>query len=242
MPLTIPTTPAGPLVTNPRMLLLYGAPKVGKTTLFDQAEDNTVLKTRLDNPLMLDLEHGSAYITVRRVTIDGWNEFVELCKLLRAQKEKYLVVDTIDKLEELCEIKATLNYKNSNMGSTFKGESVLELAQGYGYRWLREAFHDALDLLSQCAETVIYIGHIRDKNLTNGAGAVMTIAKDLDLAGKVRNIACARADAIGYLYRDPKTKDLCANFATMDDVNCGSRCKQLRGVDLKPFSWGKVFV
>ncbi len=53
-----------PLRTNPATLLLYGAPKVGKTTFVSQLENN----------LILDLEHGSEMIRSLSLEINNLEE------------------------------------------------------------------------------------------------------------------------------------------------------------------------
>jgi hypothetical protein len=53
-------------------------------------------------------------------------------------------------------------------------------------------------------------------------------AKDVDLTGKIQKNTCAYADAIGYLYRDGKDKNV-LTFATSDEIVCGSRQEHLKG-------------
>ena len=74
---------------NPKTMLLYGAPKVGKTTALRQLEDC----------LIIDTENGANMV-------DGYIETVsnreELISLLQEAKEgheyKYAAIDTIDKI------------------------------------------------------------------------------------------------------------------------------------------------
>jgi hypothetical protein len=63
--------------------------------------------------------------------------------------------------------------------------------------------------------------------------------KDLDLTGKIRNITCANADAIGYIYRvDDKTM---ISFDSRGDISAGSRCDHLKGQDME-LLWENIFI
>lgn len=206
---------------SPRILTLYGPPKIGKTTIVSV----------LPNALLLDLEDGSDFVTAMKLKLTNplqVKPFVD--EVIKANRPyKYLIIDTIDKLEEWAEIEATREYKASIKGKTFGGSSVLELPQGGGYFYLRESFRKLFNLLYTAAPRLIYIGHVRDKVINEGAKDVTT--KDLDLTGKIRNIVCSLSDAIGHVYRDSKGGLQCS-FVTTDSVQCGSRCEHLRGKTL----------
>ena len=63
--------------------------------------------------------------------------------------------------------------------------------------------------------------------------------KDLYLTGKIKQITCANADAVGYIYReDDKTM---VSFNSLDDVTAGSRCNHLKG-ETMPLDWSKIFI
>ncbi|MFZ8360671.1 hypothetical protein ACO1LX_19940, partial [Staphylococcus aureus] len=51
---------------------------------------------------------------------------------------KFIAIDTLDAVEDMAEISATNNYKESVIGKNFKGKSVLELPNGGGYYYLRQ--------------------------------------------------------------------------------------------------------
>lgn len=203
---------------SPRILTLYGPPKVGKTTIVSVLPD----------ALLLDLEDGSDFVTAMKLKLQNplqIKPFVD--EVIKAGRPyKYLIIDTIDKLEEWAEIEATREYKASIKGKTFTGNSVLELPQGGGYFYLRETFRKFFNLLYTAAPRIIYIGHVRDK-VIDGTGTDVT-SKDLDLTNKIRILVCKLSDAIGHIYRDSKGNLLC-NFTTTDISNCGSRCAHLRG-------------
>ncbi len=83
---------------------------------------------------------------------------------------------------------------------------------------------------------------IKDIEEGNGRTAVKgkeVAVKDLDLTGKIKQITCANADAVGYLYReDEKTM---ISFDSLDDITAGSRCEHLKGKTM-PLDWSNIFI
>jgi len=106
--------------------------------------------------------------------------------------------------------------------------NILTLPNGGGYLYLREAYVKVSNALDSCFERVIYNGHLKDKVLEKAGKEVS--AKDIDLTGKIRNIACAGADAIGYMYREGNKTML--SFKTSQDVICGARPEHLRDKEI----------
>lgn len=109
---------------DPKLLFIYGPPKVGKTTIL----------SKLDNNLILDLENGSDYVDALKIKVNNLRELVAVGNEIKkaGNPYKYLSIDVLDKIEEWAEVEATKNYKNSVIGKNFDGESVLELPKGAG--------------------------------------------------------------------------------------------------------------
>lgn len=234
--LTLPTTKTAALRKSPRYLLIYGPPKVGKSTILSQLEDN----------LILDLEEGTDYLEALKLKVKGIAEYQQVCEKICSQTPrpyKYVSIDTIDKLEEWAEELATINYKSSAIGKNFTGKSVLSLPNGAGYLHLRNAFQELVQQAYPLARNVIFVGHVRDKMLETQGREVST--KDLDLTGKIRTIMCSIVDAIGYIARD-KTGNLGINFKTSETIACGSRCEHLMGqafwFEGNKFDWSKIYI
>lgn len=218
---------------SPKHLILYGPPKIGKTTML----------AKLEGCLIIDLENGSDMVEALKLKVNSPAELAEIGKSIMANKKpyKYIAIDTLTQLESWCEAEAKVLYKQTPMGKNFdaenKGVSVLSLPQGAGYLYLRKAMERWLDRISLLADHIIYVGHLRDKMVDKKGKEVS--AKDLDLTGKIRNITCAGADAIGYVYReDGKTM---ISFNSNDDVNAGSRCGHLAGQEME-LDWNKIFI
>lgn len=211
---------------SPKNMIVFSKPKVGKTSLFSQ----------LDECLILDLEHGTDYVDAIKIKADS----VEDIKLIgdeiisQGRPYKYVAVDTITALEEMCIPYAELLYSRTSMGRNWftklKPEygSILNMPNGAGYPYLREAFTKMIEYIKTWAPRVILIGHIKDVQLEKNGSDFNTM--DLDLTGKLKRITSSQSDAIGYLYRKGNQNIL--SFKTTDEVACGARPDHLRNQEI----------
>lgn len=214
-------------------MIIYGPPKIGKTTVLSQ----------LEGCLIIDLEAGSDMVDALKVQANSLKELGEIGKEIIKQGKpyKYIAIDTISKLEEWCEDEAKKLYMATPMGKNFEtknpGMSVLSLPNGGGYLYLRIAYKKWIDRLNKLADHIILVGHLKDKQLEKKGKEVAV--KDLDLTGKIKQITCANADAVGYIYReDDKTM---ISFNSLEDVTAGSRCAHLKG-ETMPLEWSTIFI
>lgn len=267
MPSILPTKPVAATRFNPKILITYGMPKVGKTTEL----------TKLESCLIEDMEEGAVSIESMRVPvkyIDGktimgkhpktgeeiitaisFNEVMaqimvyanEFAAVNPGKKPPYLykriALDTLDKFEDMCLVPALAAYKSSNLGKNFEGDSVLDLPKGLGYYYLRNAVLDRLDLLCNYCETLILNCHTKDKIVD--VGGVELTSKDLSLTGRLGAMVAAKADVILYWYRDPNG-DLMASLETVNNGGVmGARpfphLVPLLGQKFK-FSWDKILI
>lgn len=239
----LPTKVIKSTTSNPKLMLIYSPPKAGKTTLL----------SKLNNCLIIDLEDGAKYVDALKINVNNLNELQAVgTEIVKAGKPyKYVAIDTLTKLEEMCLPVAKAMYKKSPMGKNFDGDSVLELANGAGYQWLRKAFQMWLGKIKTLADHVILVGHIKDKFIEKKGKEVQ--AKDIDLTGKLKQITCSDADAIGYLHRGDNN-ELLLNFQSAEEINCGARPSHLKGKeiviaeydkeknDLKNVAWDKIYI
>ena len=214
-------------------MIIYGPPKIGKTTVLSQLKDC----------LIIDLEAGSDMVDALKVKVNSLKELGEVGKAIikEGKPYKYVAIDTISKLEEWCEEDAKKLYMATPMGKNFEtknpGMSVLTLPNGAGYLYLRMAYKKWIDRLNLLADHVILVGHLKDKMLEKKGKEVAV--KDLDLTGKIKQITCANADAVGYIYReDDQTM---VSFNSLEDVTAGSRCDHLKGQTM-PLQWSNIFI
>ena len=239
---------------NPRKIILFGKPKIGKSTAL----------ANLDDCLILDLEGGTDYLDALKIDvmqISKSNEISPIAALkqvIDSLKEankakngfiyKYGAIDTISVLEEMVLPIAKMLYQKTPMGRNFQGDNVLELANGAGYQYTRQALWMVLDELEECFDTLIILAHLKDK-LLEKEGKEMT-ERGIDLIGKSAAILSANVDAIGYMYReDNKTL---VNFQPSESVTCGSRCEHLKDKKITliesddsgklTVDWSKIFL
>jgi len=226
---------------NPKRLVIYSKPKAGKTSAL----------ALLDDCLLLDFEKGSDYVDAMKLKIDSLQTLKEVgAEIVKAGKPyRYIAVDTVTALEELCLGYAKSLYMDTPMGKTFAGDNVLKLPNGAGYLYLREAFFKILDYIETLVPedgSIILLGHLKDKNIDIAGKEVAAV--DLDLTGKIKSLVCAKADAIGLLSR--KGNQVILNFKTSDEITCGARPDHLKNQEIiltesidgnLVASWDKVF-
>ena len=218
---------------SPKNMVIYGPPKIGKTTML----------SLLDNCLIIDLEDGSDMVDALKVKVNNLSMLSAVGKeIIKENKPyKYVAIDTVSKLEEWCETEGKRIYMQTPMGKNFEqknpGASVLSLPNGAGYLYLRIAFKQWIDRLNTLADHIILVGHLKDKMLEKKGKEVSV--KDLDLTGKIKQITCANADAIGYIYRENDITMI--SFNSLEDTVAGSRCAHLKGQTM-PLEWNKIFI
>jgi hypothetical protein len=251
----LPTKPVKATRINPKIILFYGIPKVGKTKILSDLTDCLTLDTEggaeMYDMLRLPIKSISGPTklaedgTVQSTSI---NEFIkdmnaEAARQTAAKEQlrfpyKYIAVDTIDKLEDYCEIAATAIYKSTTIGKNFDGKSVLDLPNGAGYYHLRNEVLRVIDQLTMYCKHLILISHVKEKTLDKGGVAISY--NDISLTGKLGSIVCAKCDGIGYLFRQPG-KPLMVSFETFESSVMGARFSHLAGQKFE-FSWDKIFI
>lgn len=234
----LPTAPSKSKLINPSPLLVFGKPKIGKTTAI----------AALENNLVINLED-------KVQTADGMVMFAKDLNVLRqiltkikdaGKPYKYITIDTLTKLEEFCIPEAEKLYMKTPMGSTwivrdpetkeinkkkslkFKYGSILFLPNGSGYQYVRQAFQQLTTLIESCAENIIYIAHVKEVNILKD-GLEFT-SSDINLIGKNKQSISAAAQAIAYMTRVGGKNYL--YFQPGDDILTGCKIKRLDGQEI----------
>lgn len=212
-------------VENPRFLIIFGKPKAGKTTL----------ASKLDYNLIIDLEGGSEFLEALAVQARSIKDLGEIANAIRDEiKEKgckpykYITIDNASRLEEICMSYAVQLYKATPMGKTYQGTDVRTLPNGSGYLYLQQAVRKVLDMFRELCDNFILIGHLKDK-MINKEGEELS-EMSLDLVGKLANIVCGEADAVGYVYR--KKNETRISFEGGDNSVREARAPHLRGKNI----------
>lgn len=217
MSIVLPTKPVPRVTQDPKNLIIYGMPKIGKTTTLSTLQDN----------LIVDFEDGSDYVEALKVKIHNLNEFGELCKALQESEHKYkfITIDTVTALEEFVKPLALSMYKKTPAGSNYTGD-ILNVPMGAGYGFVREAIEFVINKLAHFTTNIILVGHVKDKTITSVEGKEVGSIKDFDLTGKAGRILASKSDAIGFVYRD-NDSNLCINFETNGVASAGARPEHL---------------
>lgn len=223
MAVTLPTKPLPKVTQDPKNLIIYGVPKIGKTTLL----------ATLENNLILDMEDGSDYVEALKVKTKNVKDIIEVCNEIKkaGKPYKFITIDTVTALEEIAKPLALKLYKESPQGSNFNGSDVLSAAHGAGYGFLRTAIEKLLDIISDCAPNIIIVGHVKDKSINTAEGSTEGSIKEFDLTGKTGRILAAKSDAIGFIHRD-ENSNLCINFETGGEASAGARPQHLANKDI----------
>ena len=221
--LVLPKEKSVPKINNPKFLILAGRPKAGKSTLM----------TALENNLIIDLEDGEQALSALVVQARSINDFAEIANALKAEINnnegkfpyKYITIDNATRLEEMCLSYAVQLYRQTPMGKNYQGTDVRTLPNGSGYMYLRQAVRKVIDMFRGLCETFILITHTKDRQINFEGTEVNEIA--IDLAGKLGDILCGEADAIGYVYR--KKNETIISFEGGEGTVREARANHLRG-------------
>ena len=206
---------------NPRVMLLYGAPKVGKTTALSQ----------LDDCLIIDTEGGANMIEGYVESVKNREELIELLKQAQESHEfKYVAIDTIDKIATWAE-KAVCEEENVS--------AVQDLAFGKGFGLVREKVLNTVQFLKEIFPHVIIVGHRKWARAVVDSKAIVE-PESLDLTGKLKNMLMADCDAIGYVYRNEENSKLMITFKSNDALEAGSRSPHLKGKDIE-LKWNLIY-
>lgn len=212
-------------VENPRFLIIFGKPKAGKTTL----------ASKLDNNLIVDLEGGSEFLEALAVQARSVKDLGDIANVIREEIKstgkkpyKYITLDNASRLEEICLSYAATLYRQTPMGKNYSGNDVRTLPNGSGYMYLQQAVRKVIDMFRDLCDNFILIGHLKDK-MINKEGEELS-EMSLDLVGKLANIICGEADAVGYVYR--KKNETHISFEGGDNSVREARAPHLRGKNI----------
>ena len=239
--ITLPTERQKPENYNPKLLILFGLPKSGKSSAVASLDDN----------LVIDLEDGYRALSVMRVKAENINDvFAVKAALDKKMKEtgkipyKFITIDNATRLEEMSLPFAASLYRKTSMGATwgYKKDSignillengrkvvdpkadVRQLPNGAGYLYMRQALKEMINMFRPLCDTLILVCHVKDKQIKKNDEETTEMV--VDLAGKTGDIICGEADAIGYVSRQGNKTLL--TFKGGDNNIRGSRPLHLR--------------
>jgi hypothetical protein len=220
------------LYKEPRRFLFYGAEKIGKTSIV----------TELDNAAILDLDDGSGFKECIRYQIRSLTDLEDFrdAHIAAGYPHKFIVVDTITKLEEFVHMLATRMYMGTNQGKGFNKDKagkilpesewdmVVDVLGQNGYRWFTLAWRYIMDeiVLPMGNESTrfIFIGHVKDKFIDPNSIGKTVSTKELNLTGKNKDITLQHySDCNAYAYRTSQGELEFSFKSDSLDVSAGSR-------------------
>ena len=220
--IVLPKVKSTPKTNNPRLLILFGRPKAGKSSFV----------ASLDSNLIIDLENGYQALSALVVQARTINDFGEIATALRKEINesgknpyKYITIDNATRLEEICLDYAKQLYKQSPQGKNYQGTDIRTLPNGGGFMWLRMAVKKVIDLFRDLSETLIVVAHVKDRQIQVEGQEMSEMT--IDLTGKLGDILCGEADAIGYVYR--KKNETIISFEGGENTIREARAQHLRG-------------
>ena len=169
-----------------KYLLLYGAPKVGKTSFAVQAP----------RALVCAFEMGTnALAGTRSLPMLKWSDFKKVISQLRKPqaKEMYdtVVIDTVSIAYALCE---------KYICQRESVDSIRDVAWGQGWGMLKNEFQEAFREITMLGFGVIFISHAKEKPTEardEEGNAISAMAPDLPTAAYT--IVNSLVDLIGYI-------------------------------------------
>ena len=145
---------------RPHRILIYGTGGIGKSTLAGW----------LPAPLFLDDESGTSLLDVHRMDCPDWHTMKGAIAALQAnppKKYRTIVIDTVTRLQKLCEL-----WILENRGKTPVG-SIEEFPWGKGWQFLHEEMVNLLADLDRLVErgfNVCLIAHDVSVSVPNPGG------------------------------------------------------------------------
>lgn len=195
-----------------KIVVIYGEPKVGKTTIASQ----------FPKALLLAFEKGyNALAGVMAQNITKWSEFKQALRQLEKKEVKNvfetIVIDTVDLAFKACE-----TYICQREGV----DKIGDIPYGAGYKMVREEFNDSLRRIPMLEYGLVMISHAQVSTVTSEDGTeysrtIPTLAK------QPRQIVLSMADIIGYaksVERDGESKTVLFLRGT-PQFEAGSRFK-----------------
>lgn len=216
---------------NPKLLLLYGAPKVGKT----QVLSDPIMS---DHLLIIDSENGTSQIHGTYIShVENYfsiRNLVQEVKQIEPDKNQFsfCAIDTIDRIVEAFERQVCFENQQKHIG---------DMGYGAGYGEVRDRVNNLIRLLKSKFKYIILISHLARGQYASETAKIVAPGS-IDVSGKkLKASLIADADGIGYVYRNTEENCLNVSFKADDDeIEVGSRKAHLAGKDFK-FDWRSIY-
>lgn len=168
--------------------LIYGAPKIGKSTFCANADDAIFLAT----------EQGLNHLEVYQTPITTWSEFLDTCREIADGKHNFrtVVIDTIDNLYVMCAEHILRKYHVDHQS---------DLEYGKGWDLVNKELQKKLTALSLLPYGLMMISHAQEKEVKTRTGISKLITPTLP--GSARKVVLGMADFILFAQTQEITDD-----------------------------------
>jgi hypothetical protein len=188
--ITLPTEKSTVENYNPRLMLIFGLPKSGKSSLM----------ATLDSNLIIDLEDGYRALPVMKIQARSANDLFEIRKAIitkgkeiKKKPYKFITIDNASRLEEMSLSYAAQLYQQTPMGNSWgwlkdskgmfvkdaNGNKVLDpkadvriLPNGSGYLYMRKAIKELIGMFVPLCDTLILVCHVKEKQIEFWSGNI----------------------------------------------------------------------
>ena len=203
---------------------IYGAPKVGKTTLGSE----------MPKPLLLAFERGyNALGGIIAQDITSWAEVKQVVRELKKPEVKEtfstIIVDTVDVAANYCE-----KYVCNQNGV----DAIGAIPYGQGWGLLKKEFEDVFRTITQLGYAVYFIAHYKEGSFKKQDGFEYSTIRP-SVTDTYNKIIENMADIYGYMYVTNDNGEVSRRIRLRsedDSVRCGSRFKYIApeiGADYK---------
>lgn len=208
--------------------LIYGQPKIGKSTFVSQ----------FDDVLFVPTEPGLGALSVFKACEDShitkWTEFIEICKEIEAAsiskklKFKILAIDTIDNLYQMC-----LDYVCAREKMAHPSDGSF----GKGWSLVTNEFKGAILRLSKSIK-IAFISHDGEAEMV--IQKIKVMRKQPSIAGGAKGeFITGLVDIITYISNDPDDNSKrVAYFRGHDGLVAGDRTNKM--LNVMPFSYEDI--
>ena len=194
---------------------IYGAPKVGKTTLGSE----------MPKPLLLAFERGyNALAGIMAQDITSWSEVKQVVRELKKPEVKEtfstIIIDTVDVAATYCE-----KYICGQNGVNALGE----IPYGQGWTLLKKEFEEVFRSITQLGYAVYFIAHYKEGSFKKSDGTEYSIIRP-SVSDTYNRIIENMADIYGYMYADNVDGNVTRKIQLRSkngSVMCGCRFKYI---------------
>ncbi|SDY70980.1 ATP-binding protein [Thermoactinomyces sp. DSM 45892] len=160
-------------------ILLYGQPKIGKSTFC----------SRMDNPLFLATEPGLEALSCYEVKVPDWQTFIRVCGELSKGNHpfKTIVIDTVDNLWKCC-----AEFIKEKQGIQHESD----LGFGKGWQLIKDEFFRVIRKLSLLPYGLVFTSHVESYEVKTRVSTINKAVPSIPRSG--RDIVLGMVDIILY--------------------------------------------